>query len=147
MTCRCGSASEHARRAAETAESNRRAEVSYLREELKKYENDLSNFVVNDLEEINGCLILKVEYKHKTRRAQPDCTFNGTKILVYEGKTAKDAIKWKKIDPHFRSKNSRSPYEAPSPTARFPGDERGWIHAKAFASSNRGIPVERTLTK
>lgn len=147
MTCRCGSASEHARRAAKTAERNRRDEVEYLRNELKQYENDLSNFVVNDLEEINGCLILKVEYSHKNGVTQPNCTFNGVKILVYEGKTAKDAIKWKKIDPHFRSKNSRSPYEAPSPTARFPGDERGWLHAKAFASSNRGIPAEHTLKK
>lgn len=52
--------------------------------------------------------------------------------MVFLNVSSLDALKWKKIDPHFRL----PPYEinaAPSPAARFPADSVGWSDAIVFA--------------
>lgn len=55
--------------------------------------------------------------------------------MVFLGRTVKDALFWKKIDPHFRDKKSPlAKFEAPSPDARFPASPAGWDHACEYAT-------------
>jgi hypothetical protein len=62
------------------------------------------------------------------------CAYEGSKILVLLNRTLKDAIKWRRIDPHFRDPAKQAgPLEAPGPAARFPGSRDGWIDAIAYA--------------
>jgi hypothetical protein len=62
--------------------------------------------------------------------------------MVFEGVGLKQAIKWKKIDPHFRDEedfDGELGYAAaPGPVARFPASERGWNDAITYANSKRG---------
>jgi hypothetical protein len=65
-----------------------------------------------------------------------NCKFEGKKIMVFTNVAEADALRWKKIDPHFRdSKAVRITTEAPSPAARFPGSEEGWADAINYAVS------------
>jgi hypothetical protein len=91
---------------------------------------DSSNYDVLDAAEESGFLIMKVKYPNCN-----SCAFEGTKIMVFENVTLIAAIKWKKIDPHFRDlkKNLLYAKEAPSPIARFPGTDIGWQHAISYA--------------
>jgi hypothetical protein len=73
--------------------------------------------------------VLKVKYPNCS-----SCAFEGTKVMVFAGATIKQAIKWRKIDPHFRDPSAlRAADEAPSPAARFPGNNVGWQDALAWA--------------
>ena len=90
---------------------------------------DATKYDVLDVAEISDYLILKVKYPNCSR-----CAFEGTKIMVFEKMTVLKAFKWKKIDPHFRDpkKTHFNEREAPSPIARFPGNDIGWTHAQKF---------------
>ena len=87
------------------------------------------NYEVLDVVEDSGYMILKVKYPNCSQ-----CAFEGTKVMVFENVTVLKAFKWKKIDPHFRDPKRSYSYEreAPSPIARFPGNDIGWTNAKAF---------------
>lgn len=77
-------------------------------------------------------LVLKVKYPNCA-----NCAYEGTKVLVYENVSPLDALKWKKIDPHFADPKRHSfAYvpEAPSPIARFPASTEGWRAALWFAA-------------
>lgn len=91
---------------------------------------DSSNYEVVDIIENSGYLILKAKYPNCD-----SCAFEGTKIMVFEKVSLLKAFKWKTIDPHFRDPN-RNTYlaerEAPSPVARFPGNDIGWTNAQKF---------------
>lgn len=91
---------------------------------------DAMNYEVNDVFEHGRFLVLKVTYP-----SCKNCSYEGTKIMVFENVSLVTAIKWKKIDPHFRAESPVTPYEAPSPIARFPASEQGWEDAKDFVRS------------
>lgn len=75
-------------------------------------------------------LVMKVKYPNCS-----SCAFEGTKILVFLNISELEALKWRKIDPHFRDPRRKSTTEAPSPAARFPGTPEGWADAVAYANS------------
>jgi hypothetical protein len=72
-------------------------------------------------------LILKVKYPNCNK-----CSYEGTKILVYENLSIKDLIYWKEIDPHFSNSKSKDKTKSPSPIARFPASVIGMTHACRF---------------
>jgi hypothetical protein len=72
-------------------------------------------------------LILKVKYPNCNK-----CSYEGTKILVYENLSIKDLIYWREIDPHFSDSKSKDKTKAPSPVARFPASTIGMTHACRF---------------
>jgi hypothetical protein len=53
--------------------------------------------------------------------------------MVFLNVSELDALKWKEIDPHFRDEKHRLATAAPSPAARFPGSDEGWLDAYAYA--------------
>lgn len=63
-------------------------------------------------------LVAMVNYPHCT-------TFEGKKILVFKGMTAKELVNLDKLDPHF--------YEDSKLVARFAPTKEGWDRATKFA--------------
>ena len=100
---------------------------------------DNSKFQVLDTFSAEPLLVLKVEYP-----SCKECSYEGTKIMVFEGVSLNDAIKWTKIDPHFREdlKEFFDQLQAPSPIARFPASEQGWVSAQKFAQDLQRIAVK-----
>ncbi len=95
---------------------------------------DASNFEVVDVREVGAHMVMKVKYPNCAK-----CAYEGVKVMVFLECKALDAIKWRTIDPHFRGREQgairyRNPKEAPSPAARFPGDDQGWTEALEYAS-------------
>lgn len=91
---------------------------------------DAERFIVEDSHQYGNFLVLKVTYP-----SCKNCSYEGTKVMVFEGVALQDAIKWKKIDPHFSSEDPSSPHEAPGPIARFPASDEGWQTAVDFVRS------------
>ncbi len=91
---------------------------------------DPDNYEILETETVGQHLVLKVRYPNCTR-----CAFEGTKVMVFLNVPIKDALKWKRIDPHFRAPTNPGGREAPSPAARFPGTPDGWSDAMAYAAS------------
>jgi len=92
---------------------------------------DADKYEILDATCINKNLVMKVRYPNCS-----SCAYEGTKILVFLGVTALDALKWKRIDPHFRDPKPKSTRpEAPSPAARFPASDEGWQDALNYAQS------------
>ncbi len=76
-----------------------------------------SNFQLLDVEQVGRFVIVVLRY--------PNCTnYEGKKILVFEGVSARAVRSWKKIDPHFCDGGHTSPI------ARFEPTERGWTRAR-----------------
>jgi hypothetical protein len=96
---------------------------------------DNENFDILDNVEVNGHLVLKAQYPSCAK-----CAYEGTKIMVYENVSLREAIKWRVIDPHFADPNRplNTARVAPSPVARFPGNEKGWADAVNYATSVLG---------
>lgn len=90
---------------------------------------DAENFTIEDAVVVGENLVLKVKYPNCKR-----CTYEGNKVMVYLKTDPLKALKWKKIDPHFRGPG-RTDKEAPSPAARFPASPEGWQDALAFAKA------------
>ncbi len=140
--CRCSSTHEHSARADDreresasyrAAEDKKKADAQEAfkqkqERERKAMSPDPDSYCIEDSYIVGDYLILKVKYPNCTK-----CTYEGNKIMVFHGVSEKDALKWVKIDPHFRAP-SKSIREAPSPTARFPGSDAGWNDAIGFAS-------------
>jgi hypothetical protein len=90
---------------------------------------DASKYEVVDVRQVGSNLVLRVKYPNCR-----SCAFEGTKVLLFLECSPLDALKWKKIDPHFRDhKGKAPPTEAPSPAVRFPGSDLGWNEALAYA--------------
>lgn len=89
---------------------------------------DAENYQITRVEVVEGNLILEVTYPNCSK-----CAYEGRKVMVYIGISAAEALKWKKIDPHFRASN-KTVGEAPSPDARFPANGVGWGDAIDYAS-------------
>ena len=134
MTCRCQTAQEHSYRAVEASARSHRDDKTYLEKKIKDLETELASmspdptrYEILEAQEVNGWLILQVKFP-----SCKACAFEGVKVLVYENVTPLQALKWKKLDPHFRE--GKTPvHEAPSPAARFPASKQGILDAQRYA--------------
>lgn len=153
--CRCPgghTGAEHARRESESAYANQRAsedrhakEVAQLKAELDRQRTSTTNYTIERVERVGTHLVMQVRYPNCEHRA-----FEGLKTMVFLNVSELAALRWKSIDPHFRGPSatqqamakghamlmdqwSKDLTEAPSPAARFPGDESGWSDAVAYA--------------
>ncbi len=99
-------------------------------EKMKK--PDSEKYSIESAVEIGKNLVLKILYPNCA-----SCAYEGNKILVYLNTNALAALKWRKVDPHFRDpgKGMWSKGEAPPPAARFPASTAGWDDALAYARS------------
>lgn len=89
---------------------------------------DPDKYEVLEAIQIGGYFGMRVKYP-----SCPRCEYEGVKILVFTDVTALDALKWKRIDPHFRDPILKHPNtESPSPVARFPGSDAGWEDALLY---------------
>lgn len=89
---------------------------------------DAANYEVEDVAQVGKHLVLKVKYPNCSK-----CAYEGNKVLVFLNIPIKDALLWRKIDPHFRATKSILKSEAPSPAARFPASPEGWSDALDYA--------------
>jgi hypothetical protein len=114
--------------------SSREAHTKRLEEELAALKADITSYEVEEVQEVGRYLVMKVKYLHPDGRARPGCTFEGSKVMVFEA-TVMDALKWKAIDPHFAEKGKVALHRhAPAPIARFPAGGSGFEHALKFAT-------------
>lgn len=88
---------------------------------------DPDKYEVVQAEAVGNHLVMQVRYPNCSR-----CEYEGLKTMVFLNTSAMDALRWKRIDPHFRAKTLGAK-EAPSPAARFPGNKDGWEDARAYA--------------
>ncbi|RJQ25013.1 hypothetical protein C4577_06420 [Candidatus Parcubacteria bacterium] len=99
---------------------------SKKKKEPKLPNPDPNNYKIVKAEEVNGYLILMINY--------PDCTnYEGNKILLFKGVTLLDIVNQKYIDPHFFEDS-----KIHSPIARFVPTGEGWKWAKSFAVKSIG---------
>jgi hypothetical protein len=119
MICHCSSDAEHASRNYTDGYSGYTTVTT----------PDPNQYKILDAVTVNSHLVMKVQYPNVK-----SCPFDGTKVMVFLNTTPLAALKWKKIDPHFREKLVPS-YEdaAPSPAARFPASKKGWEDAIEYA--------------
>jgi hypothetical protein len=138
----CSSSSAGQARAA--AATSRRADdkVEKAEKELRRVQKlldapDPKLYEIVEIEEVKGGstqflqtnLVVKAKYPHCK-----DCYYEGTKIIVFENCSYKDAVMWRSIDPHFGDPNLKGTgNSAPVPAARFPASDVGWKHAIEFA--------------
>lgn len=100
---------------------------------------DKKKYSIEDAARVGLHLVLRVKYPNCA-----SCKFEGNKVMVFLNITELDALKWKEIDPHFRDNKVRSTLSqnaAPSPAARFPGNEEGWQDALDYAA-RKGVTSE-----
>jgi len=100
--------------------------VTELEATLEGITPDATRYEIVDAEQIGKHLLVKANFPNCDK-----CSYEGTKILVYMDTSFKDALRWKKLDPHFREEIG-GVTEAPSPDARFPASDDGWDQAQAF---------------
>jgi len=148
MTCHCHSMSEHASRAvaAEVQHSDYKLQaaldrIKSLESEIASLTPDDSNYEILDAQEVGCNLVVKVQY------TGCKCSYQGVKVMVFLKAKAIDALKWKRLDPHFREavvkeQQSRDgsfhqiqDSASPSPAARFPATDEGRKDAIAYAAT------------
>jgi len=93
---------------------------------------DAENYTVEDVEWVGQTrVVMMVKYPNCS-----NCAYEGNKVMVFLGVTVQQAMKWRRIDPHFRDPSLKSlPTHAPSPAARFPGTPEGWQDAISYAET------------
>lgn len=136
MTCRHGagdpSCSNHpdnvrARQYEADAKRQKKKERDALTPDADKYQ-------IKDFKRVGSgahqYIVMKVWYPNCKL-----CAHEGVKIMVFPSMTEMQMLQLKRIDPHFRPPYEHEKHEAPSPIARFPGNDKGWKHAIAFAGS------------
>lgn len=153
MTCRCHggpSGDEHASRQrhadAESYSYEKRItdqKIQTLEAQIEKQRASslTTDYDVERVTQIGAHLVMQVRYPNCEHRA-----YEGLKTMVFLSTSALQALSWRSIDPHFRGRKSGSPgtplpavdakrerTEAPSPAARFPGDDIGWTDAITYA--------------
>ena len=92
---------------------------------------DNSDYEILEIRQFAVATVLRVRYESCV-----NCSYEGTKILVYRNVSALEMMNWKQIDPHFRD-GSFGARCAPSPIARFPASAEGMLDALAFAAAYR----------
>jgi hypothetical protein len=108
----------------------KRLKIDYQKQIVDSLTPDSKNYTVEEVEQVNNCVVMRVVYPNCAK-----CSYEGNKVMVFEGVTLKDVIKWKEIDPHFRETPAGTPLVAPSPVARFPASPEGWLDALTYAGS------------
>ena len=94
---------------------------------------DNTRFEIEEIVEVGGNLVAKIKYPNCAK-----CSYEGNKIMVFAKCSLKDAIKWRVIDPHFKSTPKvADPKVAPSPIARFPASGKGWDDALKYAEKEK----------
>jgi endonuclease/exonuclease/phosphatase (EEP) superfamily protein YafD len=144
--CRCSTPHEHASRAASYASDSARADVERMSKEAdarvaqatKKAADiaaltpDANQYTVERVERIGEHLVMQVRYPNCKV-----CAYEGVKTMVFLDVPEHAALRWKRIDPHFRIRTNdhftAHPTDAPSPAARFPSSKEGWTDAVAYA--------------
>jgi len=98
---------------------------------------DNTKYSIIDIERVaKHHVVMKVKYDSCL-----GCEFEGNKVLVFLNVSERDIVLWKKIDPHFRdNKKKPAANEAPSPAARFPPTDKGWVDAVMFATAQKPTP-------
>lgn len=94
---------------------------------------DVERFEWIDAQQVGTNFVAKIKYPNCA-----NCAYEGTKVMVYVGVTPMDALRWKRIDPHFRDPKKiikLQPTAAPSPVARFPASPEGWAAALKLAET------------
>jgi len=142
MTCRCRTAEEHTAcaldQAAQSARYREQADEARIRE-LQERSPNPDEYSVEDVEQVGLHLVMKVRYPGCAR-----CDFERCKVMVFLGVDLKAVIRWRRIDPHFRSSVVQEHHpvpagrEAPSPAARFPASAAGWTDALEYARRKVG---------
>lgn len=126
MTCR--------HKANDPACSSYQDRQGYLQTPIRQETPDPTEYKIVEAAREGTNLILKVLYPNCEK-----CAFEGNKVLVFLNVTEVQALKWGRIDPHFRGPSRiRVDLEAPSPAARFPASEEGWKDAIAYARLKSG---------
>lgn len=135
MVCHCSSPQEHVSRAEAQAASSAQytrneheKEVVKLKSQITALTPDNSRYEVLEATAVGNHLVMKVGY------IGCKCEYDGEKVLVFINVTPIEALKWKKIDPHFQNPgHSDDPSVAPGPSARFPASVDGWQDALKYA--------------
>jgi len=141
MTCRhspgdpsCSSSPAGAARAAafaeERARTEARKEITRLQDQLRQQTVDAQNYEVEEVARKGAHLAMRVRYPSCAK-----CAYEGAKVMVFLNTPETAVLRWRRIDPHFRGPAPASPTEAPSPAARFPATETGWLDALAYLES------------
>lgn len=94
---------------------------------------DSERFEIEDFAEIGEYFVVKASYPNCK-----NCSYEGVKVMVFQGVGVRDALKWRKIDPHFRETTPLTRAEAPGPIARFPASKEGWLDALSYAANKAG---------
>lgn len=136
MVCRCTSPQMHADRereneaySARQTEQYNKDKVSRLEKELAALTPDPTKWELVDFLENGSYFIAKVKFQTCEHAG-----YGGHKVLVFKA-TTKEAILWRRMDPHFVEKQKNLPGAkniAPVPIARFPASTEGWQDACAF---------------
>lgn len=99
---------------------------------------DSGKYDISRIERVGPHLVVEATYPNCTK-----CAYEGRKVMVFLNITEIDAIRWKRIDPHFRDPTLKYPLsEAPPPVARFPANDAGWRDAVAYAKGK--VPGDDT---
>ena len=137
MTCRhtpgdpdCSSHSNWLRQEKRNKDADRVEDVEKEIAELLARTPNPEIYTIINVEEIGLSLVMKVQYTSCEK-----CSFDSMKVLVFEDTNLKNAIHWKRIDPHFSEETPKDRTIARAPIARFPASDRGWNLAIAFAES------------
>ena len=99
---------------------------------------DAGSFQVQEAEQVGRHLVMRVLYPNCSR-----CSYEGAKVMVFLDRTALQALRWRRIDPHFREPGKEADGEAPGPAARFPASPEGWSDAHAFAAARGAARTPR----
>lgn len=92
---------------------------------------DKYKYEIEEVERVGNHLVIKALYPNCK-----SCAYEGRKVMVFLNVTEGEALRWREIDPHFRSPQQlRAKTEAPPPAARFPASPEGWADALTYARS------------
>jgi len=134
MTCRCATNAEHQARAdaasyaaEQSMKEADRKKVAALENQIAAMTPDPTKYEILDAIPAGSHLVVKVRFPSCSK-----CAYEGIKVLVYLNVSPVDALKWRKLDPHFRAGKTDA-FSAPSPDARFPASTQGWADAIAWA--------------
>lgn len=141
--CRCSSPAVHAQRERDqAADSDHRHQARIERNtadqiaaankraaEIVARTPNPDDYLIERVERFGANLVMQVRYP-----SCKACAFEGLKTMVFLAVDEAAALRWRRIDPHFRGP-TKDPREAPSPAARYPGTPEGWNDAVDYARS------------
>lgn len=135
----CSSHPDHVRREAYSdlqrdREAHQR-KVSQLQAQIDALTPDAARYEILQVERVGPHLVVMAQYPNCAR-----CSYEGKKVMVFLDVSETEALRWRKIDPHFRDPQSKKVTEAPSPAARFPATSEGWGDAICYARGKSTSP-------